>query len=78
MFEKYGAPLEIFTDNKSVFRNPKPVHLRDLHKDTLTQYGVMCRSLGITLNTSSIAEDKAIVGVCFIQFKIDFIKICDD
>lgn len=65
MLEKHGAPLEIFTDNKSVFRNPKPTHLRDLHKDTLTQYGVMCRSLGITLNTSSIAEDKAIVERMF-------------
>ena len=50
------------TDNRTVFNymslNPEK---RTSDKDVLTQYGYACKQLGIELNTSSVAQAKALI-----------------
>ena len=50
------------TDNRTVFNymslNPDK---RTSEKDVLTQYGYACKQLGIELNTSSVAQAKALI-----------------
>src|SRR5699024_5380319 len=53
----YGIPYELLTDNRSVFeyklkKNPSE------EKDSFTQYGYACHTLGIKLTTTSIPETK--------------------
>lgn len=53
----YGIPYELLTDNRTVFeyrlkKNPSE------EKDSLTQYGYACQTLGIELTTTSIPETK--------------------
>ena len=58
----YGIPYSFMTDNRTVFNytslNPDK---RTSDKDVLTQYGYACKQLGIELNTSSIAQSKALI-----------------
>ncbi len=53
----YGIPYELLTDNRTVFqyraeKNPSE------EKDSFTQYGYACHTLGIKLTTTSIPEAK--------------------
>lgn len=53
----YGIPYELLTDNRTVFqyrteKNPSE------EKDSSTQYGYACHTLGIKLTTTSIPETK--------------------
>lgn len=53
----YGIPYELLTDNRTVFeyrlkKNPSE------EKDSFTQYGYACQTLGIELTTTSIPETK--------------------
>lgn len=53
----YGIPYELLTDNRTVFeyrskKNPSE------EKDSFTQYGYACHTLGIKLTTTSIPETK--------------------
>lgn len=53
----YGIPYELLTDNRTVFeyklkKNPSE------EKDSLTQYGYACQTLGIELTTTSIPKTK--------------------
>ena len=58
----YGIPYKFFTDNRTVFNyvslNPDK---RTSEKDVLTQYGYVCKQLGIELETSSVSQSKGLV-----------------
>ena len=57
--EKYGIPVKILTDKRSIF-----IYNREKKKDSssdegaLTQYGYMCKTLGISLDTTSVPQAK--------------------
>ena len=59
---KYGIPYKFFTDNRTVFNymslNPDK---RTSEKDVLTQYGYVCKQLGIELETSSVSQAKGLI-----------------
>lgn len=57
MFLDFGIPAKIKTDKRTIFEYTSSEG-KDLEKDTFTQYGYMCKSLGITLTCSSIPESK--------------------
>ena len=58
----YGIPYKFYTDNRTVFNyvslNPDK---RTSEKDVLTQYGYVCKQLGIELETSSVSQSKGLV-----------------
>ncbi|MDN6185150.1 MAG: ISNCY family transposase [Lactococcus lactis] len=53
----YGIPYELLTDNRTVFQYKKEKNPSE-EKDSFTQYGYACHSLGIKLTTTSIPETK--------------------
>ena len=55
--EKYGIPVQILTDNRTVFNYQKHGKSSE-ERNTFTQYGFMCHRLGISLTTSSIPQVK--------------------
>lgn len=57
ILEKYGIPFSFLTDNRTVFTyksNPNPTE----ENDTYTQFAYACKSLGISIKTSSIPQKK--------------------
>lgn len=58
----YGIPYKFLTDNRTVFNymslNPDK---RTIEKDVLTQYGYVCKQLGIALETTSVSQTKGLV-----------------
>lgn len=62
--EKYGIPVQILTDNRTVFNYQKYGKSSE-ERNTFTQYGFMCHRLGITLTTSSIPQVKGRVERLF-------------
>ena len=57
--EKYGIPVKILTDRRSVFiYNQKKKKDSSSDGETLTQYGYMCKTLGISLDTTSVPQAK--------------------
>ena len=57
ILEKYGIPASFLTDNRTVFTyksNPNPTD----ENDTYTQFAYACKSLGISIKTSSIPQKK--------------------
>lgn len=62
--EKYGIPVQILTDNRTVFNYNKNGKSSE-ERNTFTQYGFMCHRLGITLTTSSIPQVKGRVERLF-------------
>ena len=57
ILKKYGIPNEFFTDNRTVFTyksNPNPTD----ENDTYTQFAYACKSLGISIRTSSVPQKK--------------------
>ena len=55
--EKYGIPVQILTDNRTVFNYQKHGKSSE-ERNTFTQYGFMCHRLCICLTTSSIPQVK--------------------
>lgn len=57
--EKYGIPVKILTDRRSVFiYNQKKKKDSSSDGETLTQYGYMCKTLGVSLDTTSVPQAK--------------------
>ena len=57
--EKYGIPIKILTDRRSVFiYNQKTKKDSSSDGETLTQYGYICKTLGISLDTTSVPQAK--------------------
>lgn len=62
--EKFGIPVQILTDNRTVFNYQKHGKSSE-ERNTFTQYGFMCHRLGISLITSSIPQVKGRVERLF-------------
>ncbi|MCF0126158.1 MAG: ISNCY family transposase [Clostridia bacterium] len=58
ILREYGAPAQFLTDNRTVFIY-NGLNRKSLEKDTLTQFGYACKSLGVDLKTTSIPEKKS-------------------
>lgn len=57
ILEIYGIPYKFLTDNRTVFnynRNGKT----SAERDVLTQFGYACKTFGVDLDTTSVAESK--------------------
>jgi hypothetical protein len=65
---KYGIPLKIKTDNRTVFAYKRKNSPSD-EDDVLTQYGYACKQLGIEIETSSVPEFKARIERVFQTFQ---------
>lgn len=57
ILEKYGIPNEFLTDNRTVFTY-KSISDPTAEHDTYTQFAYACKSLGISIKTSSIPQKK--------------------
>lgn len=69
--QNYGISFEILTDKRSVFiinRNKNKDSSYD--EETLTQYGYICKTLGISLDTTSIPQDKGHVNELSTPYKV--------
>lgn len=60
----YGIPNMLYTDNRTVFEY-KNKKMKDLGKDTYTQFSYACKQLGIELKTTSVAQAKGRVERLF-------------
>ena len=54
----FGIPAKFLTDNRTVFIY-NGLKQKSLEKDTLTQFGYACQTLGVELETTSIPEKKS-------------------
>lgn len=58
----YGIPNQFKTDNRTVFNyNRLNEDKRTSDKDVLTQFGYACKQLGVSLETSSVSQAKALI-----------------
>ena len=57
ILEKYGIPNEFLTDNRTVFTY-KSISDPTAEHDTYTQFAYACKSLGISIKTSSVPQKK--------------------
>lgn len=57
ILEKYGIPNEFLTDNRTVFTYKSIPNPTD-EQDSYTQFAYACKSLGISIKTSSIPQKK--------------------
>lgn len=58
----YGIPNQFKTDNRTVFNyNRLNEDKRTSDKDVLTQFGYACKQLGVSIETSSVSQAKALV-----------------
>lgn len=53
----YGIPSMLYTDNRTVFEY-KNKKMKDVGKDTFTQFSYACKQLGIEIKTTSVAQAK--------------------
>jgi len=60
----YGIPNMLYTDNRTVFEY-KSKKMKDLGKDTFTQFSYACKQLGIEIKTTSVAQAKGRVERLF-------------
>lgn len=60
----YGIPHMFYTDNRTVFEY-KNKRMKDVGKDTFTQFSYACKQLGIELKTTSVAQAKGRVERLF-------------
>lgn len=58
MLDEYGVPLIILTDKRTVFEYKRKSDTSIAEKDTYTQYAYMCKTLGVELRTTSVAQAK--------------------
>ncbi|MGF3215200.1 ISNCY family transposase, partial [Facklamia sp. P12945] len=63
--ENKGIPVEILTDNRTIFKAGRKEKGSLSDQRTLTQYGYMCQNLGIVLSTTSIPQAKGRVERVF-------------
>ena len=60
----YGIPNMLYTDNRTVFEY-KNKKMKEVGKDTFTQFSYACKQLGIEIKTTSIPEAKGRVERLF-------------
>lgn len=60
----HGIPSLFYTDNRTVFEY-KNKKMKDVGKDTFTQFSYACKQLGIEIKTTSIAQAKGRVERLF-------------
>lgn len=60
----YGIPSMLYTDNRTVFEY-KNKKMKDVGKDTFTQFSYACKQLGIEIKTTSVAQAKGRVERLF-------------
>jgi len=60
----YGIPAMFYTDNRTVFEY-KNKKMKDVGKDTYTQFSYACHQLGIEIRTTSIPQAKGRVERAF-------------
>lgn len=60
ILENYGIPYKFFTDNRTVF-NYNRDNVKKEEKDVLTQFGYACKTLGISIETSSVSQAKGMI-----------------
>ncbi len=53
----YGIPGMFYTDARTVFEY-KNKKMKDVGKDTFTQFSYACKQLGIEIKTTSVAQAK--------------------
>lgn len=61
---EYGIPNMLYTDNRTVFEY-KNKKMKDIGKDTFTQFSYACKQLGIEIKTTSVAQAKGRVERLF-------------
>ncbi|MDL2300721.1 ISNCY family transposase [Lachnospiraceae bacterium OttesenSCG-928-D06] len=61
---QYGIPNMLYTDNRTVFEY-KNKKMKDIGKDTFTQFSYACKQLGIEIKTTSIPQAKGRVERLF-------------
>lgn len=59
-----GIPIEILTDNRTVFESNKKAHSTTT-SNTLTNFGYACQNLGVKLSTTSVPQAKGRVERLF-------------
>lgn len=64
ILNNYGIPSMIYTDNRTVFEY-KNKKMKDVGKDTFTQFSYACKQLGVEIKTTSIAQAKGRVERLF-------------
>lgn len=64
ILNNYGIPHMFYTDNRTVFEYKKK-RIKDVEKDTFTQFSYACKQLGIELKTTSVAQAKGRVERLF-------------
>ena len=64
VLNEYGIPNMFYTDNRTVFEY-KNKKMKDVGKDTFTQFTYACKQLGIEVKTTSIAQAKGRVERIF-------------
>lgn len=64
VLNNYGIPNMFYTDNRTVFEY-KNKKMKDVGKDTSTQFAYACKQLGIEIKTTSIAQAKGRVERLF-------------
>jgi hypothetical protein len=57
VLNEYGIPNMFYTDNRTVFEY-KNKKMKDVGKDTFTQFTYACKQLGVEVKTTSIAQAK--------------------
>lgn len=57
ILKNYGIPYSFLTDNRTIF-NYRKDKVKKENKDVLTQFGYACRTLGASVNTSSVSQVK--------------------
>lgn len=60
----YGIPNMLYTDNRTIFEY-KNKKMKDIGKDTFTQFSYGCKQLGIEIKTTSIPQAKGRVERLF-------------
>ena len=60
----YGIPNMLYTDNRTIFEY-KNKKMKDISKDTFTQFSYACKQLGIEIKTTSIPQAKGQVERLF-------------
>ena len=73
ILKKYGILNEFFTDNRTVFTYKSIPNPTDEH-DTYTQFAYACKSLGISIKTSSVPQKKVESKDSTKHFKIGCLK----
>lgn len=69
----YGIPAKFMTDNRTVFNYESKSRPKD-SDDVLTQFGYACRTLGVTIETSSVSQRKGQVERANETFQDRFIS----